>query len=90
MVGMGVKLSHDVNELVLKTVGITSCLYAVLDILDDVLLRPGIGSDADMLADLTLIPSVVWGVVWIAAAVVASGVFLLLSSPGDEDGNAIG
>ena len=42
--------------------------------------RHGIGSDADMLAELTGIPGVVWGVIWIAVAVVASGWFLLVSA----------
>jgi hypothetical protein len=80
MIAMGLKLSLRVNELALKVIGITSCLYAVLDILDDVLRRPGIGSDADMLADYSGIPAVVWGVIWIAIAVLASGWFLLVSA----------
>jgi hypothetical protein len=80
MIAMGRKLPREVNELVLQVIGITSCLYAVLDILDDVLERPGIGSDADMLADVTGIPGVVWGVIWITAAVLASGLFLILAS----------
>lgn len=80
MIAMGWKLNRDINELVLKVIGITSCLYAVLDILDDVLKRPGIGSDADMLADITFIPAFVWGVIWIALALAASGLFLVLSA----------
>jgi len=88
MVAMGLKLSEGVNDIVLKVIGITSCMYAVLDIVDDVLRRPGIGSDADMLAEHTRIPGMVWGVIWISAAVLASGLFLLLSAKkkGDAGG----
>ncbi|HMR73534.1 MAG TPA: M50 family metallopeptidase [Polyangiaceae bacterium] len=80
LIVMGLKLSHDINQFVLQVIGVTSCLYAVLDIVDDVLQRPGIGSDADMLADLTFVPSVVWGVIWIAIAVVVPAACLLVAA----------
>jgi hypothetical protein len=80
LIVVGAKLPHRVNEIVLQVIGVTSCLYAVLDIIDDVLHRRGIGSDADMLADLTLIPSVVWGVVWIALSVVVATLALLVAA----------
>lgn len=80
MIGMGLKLSDRVNDMVLRVIGLTSCLYAVLDILDDVLRRPGIGSDADMLAQATGIPSLVWGVIWMALAIAATAFFLALSA----------
>lgn len=80
MIVMGLKLSHEVNDFVLKLIGLTSCLYAIVDISSDVLERPGIGSDADMLADHTGIPGMVWGVAWIGAAVLVSGYCLLLSA----------
>lgn len=59
--------------------GVTSCLYAVIDIKDDILtfhrgdlhFMAGVGkSDAQALADLTLIPAPVWGVLWIAISLV--------------------
>ena len=77
-------MSEQFNDLLLKVIGLTSCLYAILDIVDDVLKRPGIGSDADMLAELTHIPTLVWGVVWVVAAVAVAAVFLKLSSPGES------
>jgi hypothetical protein len=77
---MGLKLSNRVNAFVLQVIGMTSCLYAVLDVVDDVLQRPGIGSDADMLASHTLIPSMVWGVLWIAISVVVTAVALLVAA----------
>lgn len=56
--------------------GLTSALYALLDIRSDVLQRPGELSDALMLARITGIPAVAWGVLWVALALGASG-FLL-------------
>ncbi len=85
MVAAGRYLPEEVNDYVLKTIGLTSCMYAVLDILDDVLKRPGIGSDADMLAQHTLIPGVVWGAVWIVISVAVSGWALLHSVKGPMD-----
>ena len=66
------RLSAAVNQMILLTLGLTSCLYAILDIKDDVLDRPESQSDAAMLADLTGIPTVVWGGLWITVAVLAS------------------
>lgn len=79
LIGAGWKLSHEANELILKTIGVTSVLYAPLDVFDDVIARRGIGSDADKLADLTMLPSVVWGVIWIALSFVAAACFLYFS-----------
>ena len=78
-VACGLALPHGVNDILLKLVGLTSCLYAVLDIKSDVLYRPQARSDAYMLAELTRLPTVLWGVVWFAAAVALSGYFLLLA-----------
>ncbi|MBT8462387.1 MAG: M50 family metallopeptidase [Gemmatimonadetes bacterium] len=61
-------LSPVVNGRVLWALGLTSCLYAVLDIKSDVLDRPEVRSDARMLAEMTGVPTVVWGGLWIAAA----------------------
>jgi hypothetical protein len=66
------RLSAAVNQGILLTLGLTSCLYAILDIKSDVLDRPEHQSDAAMLADLTGVPTVVWGVLWITVAVLAS------------------
>ncbi|NNK49270.1 MAG: M50 family metallopeptidase [Gemmatimonadetes bacterium] len=61
-------LSPVVNGRVLWALGLTSCLYAVLDIKSDVIDRPELRSDARMLAEMTGVPTVVWGGLWIAAA----------------------
>lgn len=56
------------NARILTALGLTSALYAILDIKSDVLERPGLESDAHMLADLTGVPTVVWGILWIGLA----------------------
>jgi len=53
------------NRILLTGLGITSALYALLDIKSDVLDRPHLRSDAAMLAELTGVPTVAWGVLWI-------------------------
>jgi len=63
------------SQWFLRSVGIFSVLYGVWDIRDDVLARPGMVSDATMLADLTFIPGPVWGIVWI---VIGAGTLFML------------
>jgi hypothetical protein len=60
------------NRGILLTLGLTSSLYAILDIKSDVLDRPELQSDAAMLADITGVPTAVWGVLWISVAVAFS------------------
>ena len=69
-------LSGRWNARILYVLGLTSALYAILDIKSDVLERPGLESDAHMLADLTGVPTLVWGALWTGAAL---GVVYLVS-----------
>lgn len=64
------------NRALLVVLGLTSCMYALLDIKSDVLDRPHLESDAFMLAELTGVPTMAWGVLWIGLGLVIS--FLLL------------
>ncbi|GMR12553.1 MAG: hypothetical protein BMS9Abin29_0743 [Gemmatimonadota bacterium] len=66
------KLGEVWNQRLLLVLGLTSALYAILDIKSDVLDRPELRSDAAMLGELTGIHGVVWGVLWITIAVLAS------------------
>jgi hypothetical protein len=61
------------NAALLTALGLTSCLYAILDIKSDVLDRPEILSDARMLADYTGLPTMFWGILWILIALAFSG-----------------
>lgn len=63
-------LSPAANTRILWVLGLTSCLYAVLDIKSDILDRPEMRSDAAMLAEMTGVPTLAWGILWIGAALV--------------------
>lgn len=77
-VGFGVVLAgtaplpRPVSELVLRIIGVTSCLYAILDIKSDVLDHEHDSSDAAALAAMTGVPAVVWGTLWIAISIVVT------------------
>ena len=70
----GRRLGAAASRVVLTALGLTSCLYAILDIKSDVLDRPHLESDAAMLAEITPLSTTAWGVVWIGVAVIVSGV----------------
>jgi len=71
------RLPTEWNRTLLTVLGLTSALYAILDIKSDVLDRPHLPSDAYMLAQLTGIPTVAWGVLWIGIAVGVSTLLFL-------------
>jgi hypothetical protein len=60
------------NRTLLTALGLTSSLYAILDIKSDILDRPHLESDARMLAELTHVPTLIWGVLWISIALAVS------------------
>lgn len=57
-------LSDTFHDYFLKFIGMVSCIYVVIDIKGDLIDRTGIGSDADSIAEMTGIPSLVVGIVW--------------------------
>jgi hypothetical protein len=80
------KLSHQANALLLRIVGLTSLLYAPLDIVSDTLVRHNLHSDARTLEQITLIPGVIWGVLWCAVSLVLAMWFLRAAArPGPQD-----
>lgn len=70
------KLNAVWSARVLTALGLTSVGYAIFDIKSDILDRPGVQSDAFMLAELTGIPTVFWGILWIGLAIAAAAVLL--------------
>lgn len=72
LVAASLKLGTTGRAVALAFLGLTSCLYAVLDVKSDVLERPGAPSDAAALADITGIPGVLWGLAWIAVSLAVS------------------
>lgn len=71
------RLSPLANRRILLVLGLTSCLYAALDIKGDILDRPHLRSDAAMLAELTGVPTLAWGVLWIGIALFVSLLLLI-------------
>lgn len=59
-------LPHKFHDIFLKFLGLTSCLYVIIDIKEDLIDRTGIGSDADAIAGMMGAPalSVPIGVIW--------------------------
>jgi hypothetical protein len=88
LIAAGVWLTAGVNGLLNKTIGLTSCLYAVMDIKSDILSRPGAQSDATMLAAATGVPAFLWGILWIVIAGVAALCFLTLATTKSRSNDA--
>ncbi len=79
LVAIGFYLPEAINDWVLRIIGVTSCLYAILDIKSDVLDRSNLRSDARMLSEVTGIPTEIWGILWILIAIGLTLWFLYLS-----------
>lgn len=53
-------------EALLIHIGVTSCCYALFDIISDLFrFSPAKASDAALLAALTGVPTIVWGTIWL-------------------------
>lgn len=72
LVVAGRKLPERWSGSLLMALGLTSVCYAILDIKSDILDRPELRSDARMLAELTGIPTLIWGALWITVALAAA------------------
>ncbi len=68
MVVVGLKVSREINDMVLRLIGLTSMLYAPLDIYSDTIERAGMRSDAMMLAAEFGGAEVLWGGAWLAVS----------------------
>lgn len=78
MVGVSVKLPAFLNRLILKVIALTNCLYALFDVRSAEAAGSSLQSDADKLANLTGVPAVVWGLLWIGIALPAVCLLLLV------------
>jgi len=76
---IGTFLPEQVNDVALRVIGLTSCMYAPLDIKSDVLDRPFEPSDAAMISELTGVPTKTVGFAWIAISVVCTVYFLIIA-----------
>lgn len=66
-------LPQGFHDYFLKFLGLTSCLYVLIDIKEDLIDRSGIGSDADAIAEMLGVPSlsVPIGITWVILALAA-------------------
>lgn len=74
---LGFILPGIVNDLVLKIIGLTSILYAIADIKDDLITRTVANSDAAVLARESFGTPQLWGIIWIVIALGAAVLFLM-------------
>lgn len=65
-------LPPSVNDMLLKLIGLTSVLYAAIDIKEDLISRTVPGSDAWAMSRELLLPPLFWGVLWMGLALVAA------------------
>jgi hypothetical protein len=81
------KAKNVLIDLVMKFLGMTSCLYVLIDIKEDLIDRTNIGSDADAIARLlgSQSLSVPIGIAWILIAIFAFGCFLWIASRGETN-----
>jgi hypothetical protein len=67
---VALKLRPEASEWLLAAIGSMSMLYALADVVSDVILRHSGASDAAALARLTHVPALVWGVAWVGLSLV--------------------
>jgi len=72
LVAVGVWLPGYVNEFLLKVIGLTSCLFAFVDV--RALFTHGTGhvSDATLLAERTWLPAWAWAAIWMTLSLLVA------------------
>jgi hypothetical protein len=72
MIFSSLKLSEEINDFILRFLGLTSCLYAIIDIKEDLISRTVQGSDAFTIAKMLGIGqlSIVIGIIWALIAII--------------------
>ena len=69
-------LPRDINDMMLRIMGLTSLIYVPYDIFDDTIARSGLRSDARMLAEQYGGTTLMWGGLWLFLSLVVIGFFL--------------
>ncbi len=88
LIAVGLFLPEVINDWILRIIGVTSCLYVILDIKSDVLDRSHLRSDARMLAEVTSLPTEFWGILWIVIAIGLTFWFLYIAGKSPDSTNA--
>ena len=78
-------LPRDVNDLILRMIGLTSMIYVPIDIYSDTIIRSYLRSDARMLAEEFGGATLLWGGLWMAISLVV--IFLTLRRGLGRDSN---
>ena len=68
-------LSLEISDMILRTIGVSSMIYAPLDIFDDTIRRAHLRSDARILAEQVGGSTLFWGGLWL---VISLGVIVLI------------
>jgi hypothetical protein len=87
MIVSGLKLNMELNDLILRVIGMTNLVYVPFDIYSDTIARSELRSDAFMLAEEFGGATWLWGGVWLLASLVLVLVTLVLglkSTPATE------
>ncbi len=69
-------LSASVNDLLLRVIGLTSMIYVPYDIFSDTIARPGLRSDAYVLAEQFGGTTMMWGGIWLLLSLITIGACL--------------
>jgi len=85
MIAAGKLLSEQINDLLLKFIGMTSSLYAIIDIKEDLISRTVRGSDAYQMSKIFGLPPEFWGVLWILIAIGCTITFIAIAAEGDGE-----
>jgi len=65
--------SHQINDLLLRVIGLTSMIYVPYDIFSDTIARSALRSDARMLAEEFGGTTMIWGGIWLLISLVVIG-----------------
>ncbi|PJI86447.1 peptidase M50B-like protein [Yoonia maricola] len=70
MIAAAVMLNHNINDMILRVIGLTSMIYVPFDIFSDTIARSNLRSDARMLAEEFGGTTVMWGGLWLVISLV--------------------
>jgi hypothetical protein len=89
MVLAGIYLGEKMNDFLLRLIGLTSCLYAILDIKSDAMDRDIPQSDASKIAEyIPLLGGYAVGAIWIVISIVVTAFFLWYAATSQVDEDA--
>lgn len=70
MIWTGKKLSEQINDVILRLIGLVNMSYVPLDIYSDTIKRSYLHSDAYFLAQATFGTTLMWGILWLIISLI--------------------